>query len=277
MKRRKLSKCKIYRAIYKPSQLLDFILINIKEKIFHKKFIETKTFWNQSMKVIINEPVSLSIFFNGFTEPEITLFLIDNLKNGDIFFDVGAHIGFFTLLSSFLVGDNGKIFSFEPTPSIFDLLKENTSKSKNVEIFNIAILDDTKEIDFYDLGFKNSAFNSFVTPRSKFHSIENKIKVKTNSLDNLIELKGFIPKLIKIDAESAEYLILKGSTNLLTNYDPIIVLEVGDYGIEGIPKTKVIISFLQKYHYTCYDIFNGKLSPHEIKDYYTYTNLVFKK
>ena len=77
----------------------------------------------------------------GYYEPFITAFVKDMIKEGDIVIDIGAHIGYYTLLFSKLVGKTGKVFAFEAHPDNFTLLKQNveTNGYTNVVVENKAV------------------------------------------------------------------------------------------------------------------------------------------
>lgn len=93
------------------------------------------------IKPNIDNGLEKTIYYHGTYERGFAEFLKQNLKKGDIFIDVGANIGLFTLLSSKLVGNVGRILSFEPNPEIFEQLEVNVNlnNSKNIELFNFAL------------------------------------------------------------------------------------------------------------------------------------------
>lgn len=74
-------------------------------------------------------------------EPEQTILFINKLKESDVVFDVGAHIGYYTLLSSEIVGSTGKVFAFEPDPRNSYYLKKHNciNRADNVTIVNKAV------------------------------------------------------------------------------------------------------------------------------------------
>ena len=152
---------------------------------------------------------------------------------------------------------------------------------ENIFINNNAIWDLETEIEFNDYGLSSSAFNSINESRDKknyFKVPKKKIKVKALRLDDYVREHKILPQLIKIDAESAEYQVLKGMDNILSNLQPLLCIELGDLGISGVISSREIIQFLMsKYSYKPYEIKNGKLSSHKLKENYDYCNLFFKK
>ena len=190
--------------------------------------VSSKTFWGDTMTYYL--PEGNAIYYYGFFEANLTNFFINYLKEGDIFIDVGAHVGFYTMLASDLVGTTGAVHSFEPTPRTFSSLLENSHKHPNVYVNNFAVLNEEKNIDFVDYGPRYSAFNSFKSRTASNMNFLKKdavsITVRSIILDDYCEKNKIIPNFIKIDAEGAEHLILQGMENLLSTARPVISIEV---------------------------------------------------
>lgn len=141
------------------------------------------------------------------------------IKEGSIVYDIGAHVGFHTLLASMLVGSKGRVFAFEPSPRNIYYLKQHLrlNSCDNVGVIEAAATDKD-----------GIAFFEECIPSSLDHlSTKGNLLVKTVSLDNLV-LNGKIspPDFIKIDAEGAELLVLSGAKNILVNYSPTIFLAI---------------------------------------------------
>lgn len=238
--------------------------------------VKYKTFWGDNMSFYL--PEGNAIYYYGFFEANLSNFFLNFLKEGDTVFDVGAHVGYYSMLASVLVGENGSVYSFEPTPRTFNSLEKNSHNKNNIVVNNNAVLNTETEISFIDYGAKYSAFNSFHKRTSKDTSFLKKmteIKVKTISLDNYCIKKNLKPDFIKIDAEGAEYLILEAMDNILNNIKPLVSIEVagGDEWRENCSKS---IGILKNKGYFPFEItLEGFLSPHQQKDVYLYDNLIF--
>lgn len=141
------------------------------------------------------------------------------IKQGDVVFDIGAHVGFYTILASELIGETGKVFAFEPLPrNIFYLERHiKINKCENVKIIKTAVSD--KE---------GIAFLSDNCDSSYSRIIEDSgIEVKTVAIDNLVGSgKLPIPNVIKIDVEGAEFSVLKGASFTIKKYKPAIFLAI---------------------------------------------------
>src|SRR5205823_1875398 len=98
-----------------------------------------RTFWGREMSVVLPDQVSVSLYRYGFVEEGLIRLVLEYVKPGMTFFDIGAHFGFFSLLASSLVGDAGQVHSFEPTPNTFAVLEENVAACGNVRVNNMAV------------------------------------------------------------------------------------------------------------------------------------------
>lgn len=243
--------------------------------------IKTPTFWGGNMNVVLPEPVSTHIWRYGFFEADVSLYIIDHLKEGMTFLDVGGHFGFFTLLGSFLVGEGGRILTLEPTQSTYAQLIKNISfhsSFPNVEAINCAAYSENTDIKFYDYGFEGSAYNSAFPFRTTgvYDDRRKEVIVPGRKIDDLLREMGILGvELIKIDAEASELHVLNGMVQTIETYRPNIIMEVGDSNSIEVPTSKEAISWLQQRGYRIYEVRRGEIVPHIIQDKYVYGNLLF--
>jgi len=154
-------------------------------------------------------------------------FINNYVSKGMTAIDVGAHIGLLSVIMAKKVGTPGKVFSFEPTPSTFALLTktiEINEVSNIVKPINKAVADKAGQTSFYvtDIAAHNS--NSLSNNKREYGN-EKKIDVELVSLDDLaIDKKLTKVDFIKIDAEGAEYAVLKGAQVLLAKHRPKVIL-----------------------------------------------------
>lgn len=100
--------------------------------------------------------------------------------------------------------------------------------------------------------------------------------MKARKIDDVLKGKKFKNlNFIKIDAESSEIHVLKGMIETLKNYKPNIIIEVGDFEVHGVPKSKEIITWLEQMNYSPYEIHNGEIVSHIVRERYEYCNLLF--
>ena len=239
----------------------------------------TKTFWGDQITVILPDRVSVLIFRHGFYEMGLTAFLLAHLKPGDVFVDIGAHIGFFTLLAARVVGDSGKVISFEPTPSTFTLLKANAGRRRNVALENLAVWSATGSLTLNDYGKAYCAFNTVTGARLDAAELKRlrprKVKVQTVSMDQYLMDHSIRPNLIKIDAESAEMEILKGLEETMKTTRPILSVEVGDFGISNVASSRTLIDYITAFGYEPIEFRDGEFGHHQPRESYKYDNIFF--
>jgi FkbM family methyltransferase len=177
----------------------------------------------------------------GCYESEKQKAFIKQIKLQDIVYDIGAHVGFYTLLASKLVGDRGKVYAFEPLPRNIFYLKKHISlnKLKNVEIIEAAVSDKEGEENFLE----GDSYTSKLDSRGSF-------TVKTISLDNLIKNKKILPpNVIKIDVEGAELKVLLGAKDIIEKYKPVIFIALDN------PNTKEkVIQMIKNFGYNVLDL-----------------------
>ena len=259
-----------------PNMFLHTIQCFLLKKFNINKFVFTKTFWDRKMFVVLPEVVSSDICRFGFIESNVARSIIKFVSKSDVVIDVGAHFGFFTILMAELVGSKGQVHSFEPIPSTFKVLKKNTDFFQNIQINRNAIWSFNDQLYLNDYGLNASAFNSYRNARGLKKKEVNRVKVKAINLDEYIKNKNITPKFIKIDAESTEYEVLEGMNFILNNIKPVICLEIGDLGVQGAKKSKIIIEYVLNYGYEVFEFNNSILRPHKLRDKYNYGNLLFK-
>jgi FkbM family methyltransferase len=150
-------------------------------------------------------------------------------KQGDIVVDIGAHIGHYTIIASNRVGANGKVVAIEASPSNFDILDRNIKLNQltNVIPLNYAAYSKETKIKLYLPGEEsgNTIYNTVISDRAR--NEEKFVEVNANMLDYLLQSKGIKQEQInwiKIDVEGAEFEVLKGSTNILSNSKDIALL-----------------------------------------------------
>jgi len=168
--------------------------------------------------------VERSIYYTGTMEPGTVSNLKSLISISDTIIDVGANIGFLSIIFSKLVGENGKILSFEPLESTRKLFIENIGLNslKNINVFECALGSRADNLPIFPHG-KNRGMASLMKHDSDNGIPAENISVKT--LDSIIGIENKI-KLIKIDAEGWELEVLKGSPLILKNKDaPILCIE----------------------------------------------------
>jgi FkbM family methyltransferase len=228
----------------------------------------------------LREQVSRDIYIFGATEPSLLRFLADALQPGDVFVDAGAHVGFFTLIASRLVGAEGAVHSFEPTPDTNYRLQANVQRNnlKNVNIYQAALWEENKTLQFNDFGAAYNAYNSFSAMRHADRPlVEPRVwDVEAVTLDNFCISRSLKPSFIKIDVENAEYQVLSGSMNTLRSARPILSIEMGDYIADdpAVHASAESLHVVSAADYCLFELLEDRIAPHTISDRYSYSNII---
>ena len=171
----------------------------------------------------IRFPAKWCRYYESDYEIDTFAFLRANLIEGDTFLDIGGHIGLFAVVASKIVGEGGKVFTFEPTPFTREVLHpviEINGCSHNTEICSYAVSSHSGETVFFDTGDVISNANSLVrTSRSR-----GEIPVKVTSIDDFVNARQLAVKALKIDVEGAELDVLKGAATTLRTQRPVVRL-----------------------------------------------------
>jgi FkbM family methyltransferase len=182
-------------------------------------------------------------------EPLTTKLLSKELKKGMTCLDVGGNIGYYTLLESNIVGNDGKVIAIEPSPPNFKHLKKNLSiqDAKNVDAYNFAAGDVDGEVNF--LVYRESN-GSFTIPDGETTDLPGElIKVPAKRMDTFLnELNIEHVDFVRMDVEGYEHHIIEGMKNIIKNSKPMFQIEV-HVTLLGKEGTKKFLKEFQDYGY----------------------------
>ena len=170
------------------------------------------------------------IYEKGDWEPIVTKAILKHLKPGMLFIDVGACIGWYTLMAASIVGDNGHVISFEPDPYYFDTLTKNIELNgfTNTTCSKKAV-SDMNGTDFMIVRQLRTWKEERVA-RLLGHeeTTQQGIPVDTTTLDFFLsDIKRHKVDFVKVDAEGAEEKVLRGMMQTIKKNPHIkIVCEV---------------------------------------------------
>jgi FkbM family methyltransferase len=178
--------------------------------------------------VVYIEPRQEKFYWAGTHEREAQDQLVRRLAAGAVFWDVGAHCGFFSLLASRLVGDSGQVVAFEPMPENNARLRRGVAanRSANVEVVDHAVAESA---DKRSLAAHTQSTMWALVPGREAEGVP----VECTTLDDELDRRGTPPDLVKIDVEGAELDVLRGARTLLETARPTLLVEFhGDELIE---------------------------------------------
>jgi len=154
-------------------------------------------------------------FWLGDYEIEKAKLIAKCVKPGGVVYDIGANVGFYSLIASRKVGSTGRVIAFEPSPRNLRFLYQHLALNSiaNVTVLDLAVTDIEGETEFF-VG---------KDPRISRITVGGDIRVRTTTLDRLIETLP-PPDLIEMDIEGTEYSALRGAEQLLRKSNPVIFL-----------------------------------------------------
>jgi FkbM family methyltransferase len=161
--------------------------------------------------------------FRGVPEPGVTRRFLSLIKPGMVVVDIGANIGIYTLYAARLLGQQGKVYSFEPTPRTFEILKDNIQVNGLLELGLIelrqAAVSDTVGTAQLAVFADNCGHNTLFFEREKVQQVT----VSTVTLDEALGGETRVD-VVKIDAEGAEPFIIRGMHKILNRNPGIRIL-----------------------------------------------------
>jgi len=167
------------------------------------------------------------LMFEGTYQQDVLVALTALIRPGDTVFDVGGHHGLMAAVSGVAAGDGGCVVTFEPNPYARRSLVANLAMNEvhNVIVEELAVTDDDGTHAFHIQKGDVTWNSSLVGEAGRNERFEETIVVPTSSLDAYVERTGRVPSVIKIDAEGAEFLVLRGAEQTLRRHRPILIME----------------------------------------------------
>lgn len=176
------------------------------------------------------------MIFDGYWEYWLTRFLADHIRPGEAVCDIGANMGYYSLLMSELVGAGGQVHCFEPNPRVSELLRATLNVNgfgQRAKVHAVA-LSDTENSDIAFFIPHNDPKNARIVPAGYAHASGQTVSVSSRKIDTMD-----LPRIsfMKIDVEGAELHVLRGLQTLKQMHRPKIVCEVNfgrGYGYDDI-------------------------------------------
>ena len=205
--------------------------------------------------------LSRAIAIYNFWEIEESNFLKKFLKKEMNVIDIGANIGYYTILFSKWIGDKGNVFAFEPDPNSFDILTKNVSVNNcnNVSLYQNSISEKEGLTSLF-VNYKDPGDNRIMD----FYAYDGddgrqKIETRMVTLDSIIDKDKKID-LIKMDIQGAEMLALLGMKRTIDANEKLnLFVEFWPYGIEKsgfLPED--FIEKIKSFGFKIYYLENGK-------------------
>ena len=201
--------------------------------------------------------------------------ILQMINKNSIVFDVGANIGWFSLLIAKNI-ENVKVFSFEPIPNTYKILTMNVIENdvSNILLFNFGFSDEIKMLEFYY--YPEISGNASMKNLSNRSDVQ-KIECAVTTLDRFAQDNNVYPDFIKCDVEGAELFVFEGGIETLKKSTPIVYTEMlRKWAAKFNYHPNQIISLFNNLNYGCYTAKEDGLRPvTAIDDDITETNFFF--
>jgi FkbM family methyltransferase len=203
------------------------------------------------MKLDLKDPEQLKVYFYGHYHERYEADLVARLlENDDVFWDIGANVGYFSLVAATALAGRGQIIAFEPGRNAYARLTENISWNAygNIKTYPVAVSDAEGEAVLHvsgDIADSSASLFAAGSPEA------GREVCRTVALDRFREAEGLRPpSLIKLDAEGAELAVLKGAARLISQAPPLLLMEMEEKNLRAAGASKVAIQqFLSNYGY----------------------------
>jgi FkbM family methyltransferase len=275
-----------------PKLFLKYLSAYFKEKLIYEKAAKPKDSIVKRNGVLFEldfdylgfqDRAPKQMYF-GYYQIDLVEYMRKILKPGDVFIDVGANVGYLTVVAAGLVGRQGQVHSFEPIPSYFHCLQRQAKINPQFKIVvnNLALgeKEGLIKMDFAKPPHSggSSLVNNFLNYINKDIKTED-IQVKTKRLDDYLEENNLNNiALIKIDVEGVEFSVLKGLEKFFqkSKQRPLIICEItpAAYQFLGTSREE-LIKYMQGFGYQPRSLTNDRIKA-DITKFINGTDVVFK-
>jgi FkbM family methyltransferase len=216
------------------------------------------------LRVDLSDWLGQHVYVTGEYEPSTTRLFKSLLARGDRVIDVGANVGYFTLLAAKCVGNSGSVVAFEPIPELRRRLEENLQLNQlhNCEVRAEAVCNEAGTRDF----FQGPPDHVGISSLRNLEGHASVHRVRTVCLDDVIPADTKVA-LIKIDIEGAECHAIEGMMSRLERHHPDLIVEVTDGYLQAMGRSaRHLYACLQALGYRGYMIADNGVIPVEHSD-----------
>jgi len=245
--------------------------LGIADKVYKKRL-------HNNFYMLLNptEHIQQQLFWYGCYEKEVGDLLRSMLRANDVFIDIGANIGYFSLLSA-TISPSVRIFSFEPVKDLFQKMNVNISLNniKNISTVNAAVGKISEEKELFVSASDNLGMSSFYQPEN-YSGKKERVKVVT--IDDWFKTSELTKiDVIKLDVEGNELAALKGMRAVIEEQRPLVIVEINPQtlSLSGL-KSLDIYNYLNQFNFVGFLILeNGRLEHLNSKEVNQTINVLF--
>lgn len=210
-----------------------------------------------------------------FYEPDVSAAFATIVRPGDYVIDVGANVGWFTLLAAALVGPEGRVDAFEPDPRNGPKLSNNINLNhfEHVSVHHGPLSDTVEEVTFHkciDGSGGSALWDPGLHPLNpKTRAAPETLVMKTRTIDEWMADEGPVNyeeqpvRLIKVDVEGAEGRVLAGARDLLLiEQPPFVIAEMHEFGLQQMGSSQMKLRhFMHSLGYETYVLWADGFMP----------------
>jgi len=236
-------------------KLKDFFILNVKQPKFNF-YWEIKLLNQKTVKCLVqnnqHNTWHLAVTYNWHDIGVCILehYLNNYYKSNYAYFDIGSNIGF---RSIYALSQNRHTVLFDPNPEVCELSQQliRLNDFKHYKIEQIGVSNEVGELNFYITAL--SYMSSFIKEHAATDKIVAEIKIPVTTINLYLKANPqYQPKIVKIDVEGFEINVLKGATDMLSNYKPALLIEI----LDTSNNRKAILDYLATYNYEAFYLFN---------------------
>jgi FkbM family methyltransferase len=228
--------------------------------------VDAKTVDGDVLRVDASDIVGKHLYYFGVWEPGLTGWLKRSLKPGHLFIDVGANIGYYSLLAARLVGSGGKVVAIEALPQTFQRLQENVERNRaqNVRAVNSAAWDKLARLKLFVRQEGPSGATTLLSAWADQWNLRRQVEIDAAPLALTLEATEIErARIIKIDVEGAEWQVITEMTSWLARTAPDleIALEVSSSMVNHQGKSfDDVLSLFSGFGFQAYRVENDYLA-----------------
>jgi len=195
------------------------------------------------MNLDLADPEQLKVYFYGHYHERYEADLVQRLLGGDdVFWDIGANVGYFTLVAATALRNRGQIVAFEPGKNAYARLVSNLALNpyRNIQAFPVAVTDREGEAVLHLLGdIADSSASLYQAGQAQ----AGQEVCRTVSLDHFLDSEGLRPPdLVKLDAEGAELAVLQGAQGIIAHTPPLFLIEMEEKNLRAAGASKAVVA-----------------------------------
>jgi FkbM family methyltransferase len=226
------------------------------------RFVKVKIRGNIMWLNLKDSVLSTHLFFHREKYEAFEVFLIEQVtKKGMTFVDIGACMGYHTLVGSRCVGKAGSVVAFEPAPDNHSLLMRNIRANhiSNVHVINAAVMDYQGTTDLYLSGINfgdHRVYDAMDEKRFNEGGRRQRISIPCVRIDDVLKDYESKADVIKMDVQGAEMSVFRGMKKTLANPEVIVFCEFWPYGLRNFGSSPgEMLAFFDSLGFAMYEIF----------------------